>query len=348
MTMPQQDRKSSSETSPLAFGPTVVFRRATPGDREGILAVAAKHPGNWIPYAIDEGLARPQGGFFVAESSGRVVAICQAHGWGDLVWLDAMRVDPEFQDRGLATGLTCYILEAGARWGGRRVRLTTAAANAAVHHFIGRKLGFRPVGRWVYASGSLDPASLRPRQSPRDPAVRTRIAPSHPAVIDAVQDLLGRSAREGTLSPGGLLSAPDDPWRLADLTREGLARLVEAGWVRIHEGGSAEEPKRREGALAIDGVAFAAVFAESPFAPGEPGWISLTCLEGKAEGKRALLEDILTVARGLPSAESLSVSLAGSQWTFFETLVAPGWSPEGLDLDAVVYERNIGNEGTWP
>jgi GNAT superfamily N-acetyltransferase len=101
-------------------------------DREGILALSSLFRNDWIPYAVDNILAQERGGFYVAELDGRVVAVCAAAGRGETAWLQAMRVDPDFQGRGVATALTAYVLDECLRLGCRSARLFTAVTNDPV------------------------------------------------------------------------------------------------------------------------------------------------------------------------------------------------------------------------
>jgi len=323
----------------------VVFRPATPADREGILAVAAKLPSNWIPYALDEGLSLSRGGFFVTEIAGRVVAICQAYLRHDGAWLEAMRVDPEFQGRGLATGLTSHVLEACAKWGCRRARLSTAVTNAPVHHFVGTRLGFRPLGRWVYVdeapdlspieagplTGGLGTASLDPGP------VRT----AGPADLESVWVFLAGRYQAQRIRPAWLLSRPDHPWRLLDLTREELGQLLGEGWVLISEALPDSGRSPAGPASAINGVAFAAVHPEDPFESGRPGWACVSFLEGSAKVMISLLDGVLAAARRMPTVRTLDVSLPESQWDVFATLARPEWLGCGPSLDAVIYEKDL-------
>lgn len=324
--------------SPAGAASGVVFRSAGPADREGILAVAAKLPNNWIPYAIDEGLSLSRGGFFVTEIAGRVVAICQAHLRHDGAWLEAMRVDPEFQGRGLATGLTSHVLEACARWGCRRARLSTAVTNAPVHHFVGTRLGFRPLGRWVYVDEAPDLSPIDATTIPSDPGpVRT----AGPADLDPVWVFLAARYQAQRIRPAWLLSCPDHPWRLVDLTREELAQLLGEGWVLISEALPDSGRSPAGSASAINGVAFAAVHPEDPFESGRPGWACVSFLEGSPKVMIGLLDGVLTAARRTPTVRTLDVSLPESQWDVFATLVRPEWLGRGPSLDAVIYEKDL-------
>ncbi len=315
-----------------------VFRPATPADREGILAVAAKLPNNWIPYAIDEGLSVSKGGFFVTEIAGRVVAICQAYLRHDGAWLEAMRVDPEFQGRGLATGLTRHVLEACAQWGCRRARLSTAVTNAPVHHFVGTTLGFRPLGRWVYLDEAPDLSPIDATALPPDPGP---VRPAGPADLDPVWAFLADRYQAQRIRPTWLLSRPDHPWRLLDLTREELAQLLGEGWVLLSEAPPDSGRSPAGPASAINGVAFAAVHPEDPFESGRPGWACVSFLEGNPKVMIGLLDEVLAAARRTPTVRSLDVSLPESQWDVFTTFVRPEWLGRGPSLDAVIYEKDL-------
>lgn len=323
----------------------VVYRRAVPSDREGILAVSGLFPDNWIPYVIDEALAAERGGFFVAEVAGRIAAICGARVAGNCAWLEAMRVDPAYQGRGLATTLTVRVIEACARWGCRKARLSTAKTNAPVHHFIGKKLGFVALGRWVVSEEEtdLDPLGSRaPAGSTGSGeaagAVRATetVRAARPGDLAAAWAFLEESCRAGRIQPPGLMSLVGDPWRPVDMSRAEVARHIGEGGCLLHRPG----PNEAAGE-AVDGLAMVGVFPPDPGESTDRGWSCVSFLEGSPPVAAALLAAAVEVVRGEKTVATLTVSLPGSQWETLLSVVKPGW-PKDLALDGVIYEKDLG------
>ncbi len=330
----------------------VVYRKAVPSDREGILAVSALFPDDWIPYGIDEALAAERGGFFVAEAAGRIVAICAAQVEGDRAWLEAMRVNPAYQGRGLATTLTAHVLEACGRWGCRKARLSTDRTNAPVHRFIGEKLGFSALGRWVVSEEEtdLDPLTTQAPAGPTGAGAAVRVVgvvraagtvrAACPGDLDTVWGFLEESCRAGRVRPPWLMSRVADPWRIVDMSRAEVTRQIESGICLLHRsapGGAAGE--------AIDGLALAGVFAQGSPLASDYGWSCVSFLEGQAPVVAALLATAMEVVGAEKTAASLTVSLPASQWETLLSIAKPGW-PKGPALDGVIYEKDLGEDLT--
>ncbi|MCL6580078.1 MAG: GNAT family N-acetyltransferase [Firmicutes bacterium] len=314
-----------------------VFRRARAQDREGILAVSSRHPDDWIPYVIDQGLSAELGGFFVAEEGGRIVACCAASVAGDEAWLGAMRVHPEFGGRGLATGLTAHILEACRSWGCRVARLSTAVTNAPARSVVERKLGFRTVGRWVWREVTLaqvlelGPLSgLLRAHGRREGGVRKARQADTERVLSFIRD----RAAAGLLAPGGLVVDPDDPWELWTLTAARLERYsIPPRTVLVQEDGQG----RTRGVALLRSTA-----PDEGYAGSEPALV-LTLLEGGPGPTLELLAAALEC--GLKAgATRLLLALPGSEHDALTALLGTDRPRAEWVLDTVICQKDLGGD----
>lgn len=122
--------------------------------------------GDYIPEVWDDWLADSarscEGGggvLIVGELAGRVVALskitCQARGQ---VWLEGMRVDPDYRRRGIASRFLDYSLAYAREHGARVVRLGTGHHNTAAHT-VADRAGMERVGscaHWIAEPLSSD------------------------------------------------------------------------------------------------------------------------------------------------------------------------------------------------
>jgi GNAT superfamily N-acetyltransferase len=351
MTSPA-DHPTSPPGTGVSRPEDVVFRQATPADREGILAVSRHFENDWIGYVLEAWLAREKGGFLVAETGGEVVAVCAATldplapagvppGYATSTspefgaWLSAMRVRPDCQNRGLATGLTRHILDACRAWGCRYARLSTAVTNKAVHHFIGDKLGFANLGRWIFQGGVNDWTPFGESDATVS-GVRTASLDD----LDTVWAFLGEGFRSGRIHPAGMVAPPDDPWRLVDFTRDRLAEHLGSGLCFVHEvdGSPNGVPP---GAAAIDGLVLAASHPHDPVEPVRPGWSTISMVEGSSHVAAALLARALKAIHGDPAITEYDASLPESSWARLQAVTRPGWPSSPPALDAFIYHKEL-------
>lgn len=119
----------------------LLLRQAQAGDRPAMEHICAHtwDDGDYIPYVWDRWLADEQGPLVVGELDGQVVALCkisfQAAGQ---VWLQGMRVDPDYRQRGIGQEFLDYGLAYAQEHGARVARLSTSIRNTPVHTMTGR------------------------------------------------------------------------------------------------------------------------------------------------------------------------------------------------------------------
>jgi len=115
---------------------TLHVRRARPEDQPAVLEICAHtwENGDYIPLVWEQWLADEAGPLFVGVLDDRVVALEKVT-WTSPseVWLEGMRVHPDYRRAGIATALFRYSLQWAAARGARIARLATSSENLAVH-----------------------------------------------------------------------------------------------------------------------------------------------------------------------------------------------------------------------
>ena len=145
----------------------MTIRPARPGDRPAMERICAHtwEWGDYIPEAWDEWLADEQGLSIVGELEGRVVALSRITFQApDQIWLEGMRVDPEYRRRGIAGQFLDHSIAFARERGARVVRLGTSYHNAPVHTLTAQA-GMVRVGAYLLwiadpLPGGPDPAFL--------------------------------------------------------------------------------------------------------------------------------------------------------------------------------------------
>jgi hypothetical protein len=127
-------------------------------------------------------------------------------------WLEGLRVDPAYQNRGIARHLHRYNLDLVERLDGGCVRLGTSSKNKAVHALVYQS-GFRLIGRYALYKASLD--SKLPNQ----------LRPLEPEHLAQVWDLLNGSSRFR------FVPLYEERWVWLKLTEARLAEMLAAGRV---------------------------------------------------------------------------------------------------------------------
>jgi GNAT superfamily N-acetyltransferase len=215
----------------------VVCRPALPKDTQDVLAFTARiwDGDDYVPYVWEEWLADSEGILAVAEYAGHAVGLAKlvslsSNDW----WLQGLRVDPDYQGRGIARRLHEYSLDAWLETGSGKLRLTTNSKNYPVHHLC-EATGMHRLGEYLaYAAPAMDePLEGWEILSPKD--------------LDAALDFI-------THSPTFKLSWDliDLEWIWAGLQRSYLEELINKGlvWTRGNgEGiliGSRDEEDRKK------------------------------------------------------------------------------------------------------
>ncbi len=201
---------------------TVVCRPALPMDTPDVLRLTAKiwDGHDYVPQVWESWLADPSLLTVVAEYGGRVVGLyCLARQGPGEWWLQGLRVDPDYQGRGIASRLHDYML---AHWQSACdgvLRLGTSEKRLPVQHLCQRS-GFRKVGayRWYQAAAlEMGGHSFRPVQPSEIPR----------AVQAAVNNPLSELCF-GLMDLGWEWAAPT-PERMAAAVERGRAYWWEPG-----------------------------------------------------------------------------------------------------------------------
>jgi GNAT superfamily N-acetyltransferase len=131
---------------PFAY-PRLVCRPALPGDTRPVLEFTKQiwDGGDYVPLVWADWLADPDGLLAAAEYGGRCVGIGKLSlPAPDQWWLEGLRVDPDYEGRGIGSRLHDYLLNHWLAHGGGVVRLLTASYREKVRHLCERN-GFSQV-----------------------------------------------------------------------------------------------------------------------------------------------------------------------------------------------------------
>jgi GNAT superfamily N-acetyltransferase len=129
----------------------LILRPAQPGDRPAMERICAQafERDDYVPEVWNDWLVDDQGLVLIGEIGGSVVALgkvtFQTPGQ---VWLEGMRVDPDFRRLGIAGRFLDHSIRYARRRGARVVRLGTSQRNTAVHRIVARA-GMDRVGYYV-------------------------------------------------------------------------------------------------------------------------------------------------------------------------------------------------------
>jgi GNAT superfamily N-acetyltransferase len=129
----------------------MIIRPARPGDRPAMERICAHtwEWGDYIPEAWDDWLEDEQGQLIVGELAGSVVALSMiAFEAPGQIWLEGMRVDPEYRRRGIAEQFLDHSIAFARERGARVVRLGTSSHNAPVH-IVTARAGMVRVGAYL-------------------------------------------------------------------------------------------------------------------------------------------------------------------------------------------------------
>jgi GNAT superfamily N-acetyltransferase len=143
----------------------LTIRPAQPSDRASMERICAHtwEWGDYVPEVWDDWLTGAEGVVIVGEVEGRAVALSKiTFQTADQVWLEGMRVDPDFRRRGIARQFLAHSLAYAQGRGARVVRLGTGHHNTPVHT-IAARAGMEQVGSYVLLSAEPLPEGPQPR-----------------------------------------------------------------------------------------------------------------------------------------------------------------------------------------
>jgi GNAT superfamily N-acetyltransferase len=201
--------------------------------------------GDYIPEVWEEWLADEGGLVLVGEWAGQVVALNKITFYPDgQVWLEGMRVDPDYRRRGIAGRFLEYSLDYARRRGARVVRLGTSSTNQAVHAIVARN-GMERVGMYVLRSASAQPDGPLPVELGTDRAAEVEGVLLAGPVLDhnrglysvdwAWQELSGPRLGE-LLGAGQLVGWQDADGELAAVALVALDAEDKRLWIGLVDG----------------------------------------------------------------------------------------------------------------
>jgi len=191
----------------------LILRRARPDDRAAMERICAHtwDDGDYVPYVWDRWLADERGPLVVGELDGEVVALCKiSFQTADQVWLQGMRVDPDYRRRGIGQRFLDYSLAYARENGSRVARLSTSIRNTPVHVMAARA-GMERIAVFVFwqAEALAEGPHLRVLSPADQPAAEAFLRTSR--VLETCR---------GVYQSG---------WENLDLTPHQLSPLLEAG-----------------------------------------------------------------------------------------------------------------------
>ncbi|MHB1415148.1 MAG: GNAT family N-acetyltransferase [Chloroflexota bacterium] len=206
--------------------PQVAVRPARPEDRGPVLAFSVNtfSWGDYLEQVWDQWFADPKGQLFVAAADGLPIAVEHVTFVGESeAWLQGLRVDPAFRQKGVGTTLTKETIRFAVDHGAHAVRFFTAVGNTPVERMMVH-LGFEPVTKFSRFSAPAEPSA---GQTPEA------------AVLGEIERLWQLI----TASPYYRLAAGNYclGWRCRELTKARLAAHLSEGAVSVlrEEGGPA-------------------------------------------------------------------------------------------------------------
>ena len=282
----------------------MTIRPARPDDHRAMERICAHtwEWGDYIPEVWDQWLADEQGLPIVGELEGRVVALSRIRFQAlDQIWLEGMRVDPEYRRRGIGRQFLDHSIAFARERGARVVRLSTSYHNVAVHTLTAQA-GMVRVGS--YQLRSADPLPNAP-----DPAF---LSAEH---ADLVRAFLNDSPL--LAHAHGLYSVD---WAWQELSPPRVDQLLKAGQFAAR--------------LTPDGR-LAALATLHPQPEDGELWI------GFIDGEAAAISELATAVRGYAAqlgVEKVLMMISDIGW-LRGALSAPGYGPGEWEGELWVFER---------
>jgi len=258
--------------------------------------------GDYIPEVWDNWLADEQGLPIVGELEGRVVALSRFRFQApNQIWLEGMRVDPEYRRRGIGRQFLDHSIAFARERGARVVRLSTSYHNVAAHTLT-TQAGMAQIGS--YQLRSADPLSSAPE-------------PAFPSAehADRVHAFLNHSP---LLAYAHGLYSVDWAWQELSPTR--VDQLLETGQFTAR--------------LAADGR-LAALAVLDPQPEDRELWI------GFIDGEAAAVTELATAIRGHAAGlgtEKVQMLVSDIGW-LRGALSEAGFGPGEWEGELWVYER---------
>lgn len=291
----------------------MTIRSARPGDRPAMERICAHtwEWGDYIPDVWDQWFADEQGLPIVGELGGRAVALSRIRFQAaDQIWLEGMRVDPEYRRRGIGRQFLDHSIAFARERGARVVRLSTSYHNAPVHTLTAQA-GMERVGAhqlWI-----ADPLPTRP-----DPAF---LSAEH---ADQVRAFLSDSP---VLAYAHGMYSVDWAWQ--DLSPARIDQFLEAGQFAAR--------------LAPDGRLDALVVLHSLPEDSEL-WI------GYIDGEAAAITELATAVRGHADrlgAEKVQVMVPDLGW-LRDTLSEAGYGTGEWEGELWIFEHWLSGKAPDP
>ena len=197
----------------------LVIRPARPEDRADMERVCAHtfEWGDYVPEAWDDWLADKRGLLIVGEAGERVVALSKiTFQTSEQVWLEGMRVDPEYRRRGIAGQFLDYSIAYARNRGAKVVRLGTGDHNRAAHRLTARA-GMERIGAYILWIAEPLPDCTKP----------SFLAPCDQGQVESFL-----ASCETSPLTQGLYSAD---WSWEKLTADRLAQFLQNGQVAAQQ-----------------------------------------------------------------------------------------------------------------
>ena len=295
------------------MAPGMTIRPAQPDDRLAMERICAHtwEWGDYVPDVWDDWLADEEGMPIVGELEGRVVALSRFRFQGpDQIWLEGMRVDPEYRRRGIGRKFLDHSIAFARERDARVVRLSTSYHNIAVHTLTAQA-GMARVGS--YQLRSADPLPGGPE----------------PAILSAERaDRVHAFLKDSPMLAyaHGLYSAD---WAWQELSPTRVNQLLEAGQFAARL-----TPDGRLAALAI----------LHPLPKDGELWI------GFLDGEAAAISELATAIRGHAArlgSEQVQMLVSDVGW-LRGALSEAGFGPGEWQGELWVFERWLSGDATQP
>jgi GNAT superfamily N-acetyltransferase len=225
--------------------PQIEIRRARAEDREAVMAFCAHtwEGGDYIHYVWDDWLSNPEGRLLVATAEEQPVGLAHDNFLNqNEVWLEGLRVDPDFRQHGIGARLHQALLIEAMAHGSSIARLLTESSNYSAIKIFEQSL--------MEHVGSFVPFRAQPLTTP-SPRQGTIEAPTQ-ATLDDLDEIIDYLDQSNTFPlTGGLYYKGFTAYTISDSL---LKAKLEAGevyvlrrWERLDGIALLEERQRHQG-----------------------------------------------------------------------------------------------------